>query len=105
NRVIAALGLKSLGATRSRGLRALFRQAQVAAPLSATDVGFCIGPRLNAAGRLGSAEPALELLLTRDDDRALVLAEQLDRLNGDRQRQEQQVVEEASARVAARSAL
>src|SRR6185503_2737873 len=105
NRVIAALGLKSLGATCSRGLRALFRQAQVAAPLSATDVGFRIGPRLNAAGRLGSAEPALELLLTRDDDRAVALAEQLERLNGDRQRQEQQVVEEATARVAARQSL
>jgi single-stranded-DNA-specific exonuclease len=105
NRVIAALGLKSLGATRSRGLRALFRLAQVAAPLSATDVGFRIGPRLNAAGRLGSAEPALELLLTRDDDRAVLLAEQLERMNGDRQRQEQQVVEEASARVAARASL
>src|SRR6185503_10036130 len=105
NRVIAALGLKSLGATCSRGLRALFRQAQVAAPLSATDVGFRIGPRLNAAGRLGSAEPALELLLTRDDDRAVALAEQLERLNGDRQRQEQQVVEEAGALVAARATL
>ncbi|HXT49592.1 MAG TPA: single-stranded-DNA-specific exonuclease RecJ [Thermoanaerobaculia bacterium] len=105
NRVIAALGLKSLGATRSRGLRALFRQAQVATPLSATDVGFRIGPRLNAAGRLGSAEPALELLLTRDDDRAVALAEQLERLNGDRQRQEQQVVEEAGALVAARATL
>ena len=105
NRVIAALGLRALGATRSRGLRALFRQAQVAAPLSATDVGFRIGPRLNAAGRLGSAEPALELLLTRDDDRAVLLAEQLERLNVDRQRQELQVVEEASARVLARESL
>jgi single-stranded-DNA-specific exonuclease len=105
NRVIAALGLKALAATRSRGLRALFRQAQVAAPLSATDVAFRIGPRLNAAGRLGSAEPALDLLLTRDDEVALQLAEQLERLNADRQRQEQQVVEEASARVAARPAL
>ena len=105
NRVIAALGLRALGATRSRGLQALFRQAQVAAPLSATDVGFRIGPRLNAAGRLGSAEPALELLLTRDDERALLLAEQLERLNGDRQRQELQVVEEATARVAARALL
>lgn len=105
NRVIAALGLRALGATRSRGLQALFRQAQVAAPLSATDVAFRIGPRLNAAGRLGSAEPALDLLLTRDDELALKLAEQLDRLNGDRQRQEHQVVEEASARVAARPSL
>jgi len=105
NRVIAALGLQALGATSSRGLRALFRQAQVAPPLSASDVAFRIGPRINAAGRLGSAEPALELLLTRDDARAEELAELLERSNGERQRAEQRVVEEASARVSARAAL
>jgi len=105
NRVIAALGLRALGATRSRGLRALFRHAQVAPPLSATDIGFRIGPRLNAAGRLGSAEPALELLLTRDDERAEALAAQLEEMNADRQRQERQVVEEATARVAERGTL
>lgn len=105
NRVIAALGLKALAATRSRGLRALFRSAQVAAPLSATDIAFRIGPRLNAAGRLGSAEPALELLLTRDEERAVALAEQLERANAERRQEEERVVEEASARVAARAVL
>jgi single-stranded-DNA-specific exonuclease len=105
NRVIAALGLAALAGTRSRGLRALFRLARVAPPFSATDVGFRIGPRLNAAGRLGSAEPALELLLTRDEARAEALAAELDRLNGERQREELRVVEEASARYAGKTAL
>jgi single-stranded-DNA-specific exonuclease len=105
NRVTAALGLRALGATRSRGLRALFRHAQVAPPLSATDIAFRVGPRLNAAGRLGSAEPALELLLTRDDARAEVLAAQLEAMNADRQRQERQVVEEATARIVERAVL
>jgi single-stranded-DNA-specific exonuclease len=97
NRAIAALGLAALAGTKSRGLKALFRLARVAPPLSATDVGFRISPRLNAAGRLASAEPALELLLTRDEARAEVLAAELDRLNGERQREELRVVEEAVA--------
>ncbi len=105
NRVIAAFGLRALATTRSHGLRALFRQAQVAPPLSATDIGFRIGPRLNAAGRLGSAEPALELLLTRDEARAASLAEQLETMNAERQREEARVVEEATARLAERSPL
>lgn len=105
NRAIAALGLRALGGTKSRGLRALFRLARVAPPLSATDVGFRIGPRLNAAGRLASAEPALELLLTRDEARAEALAAELDRLNGERQREELRVVEEAGAMFAGVAAL
>jgi single-stranded-DNA-specific exonuclease len=105
NRVIAALGLRALASTRSRGLRALFRQARLEPPLTATDVGFRIGPRLNAAGRLGSAEPALELLLTRDALRAEELSQQLEQLNAARQLAEQRVVEEATAQLATRGEL
>jgi single-stranded-DNA-specific exonuclease len=105
NRTIAALGLRALADTRSRGLRALFRQAKVSAPLSAVDIGYRIGPRLNAAGRLGSAEPALELLLTRDEARAEALSSQLEQLNAERRREEQRVVEEAGEQLAARATL
>lgn len=99
NRVIAALGLKALAGTRSVGLQALFRRAGVTAPFTATDVGFRIGPRLNAAGRLDDAGAALELLLTRDPRRADALAEDLDRWNRERQEEEQRVVEEARQRL------
>jgi single-stranded-DNA-specific exonuclease len=105
NRVIAALGLRALAATRSRGLLALFRQARLTPPLTATDVGFRIGPRLNAAGRLGSAEPALELLLTRDEARAEELSGELERRNAERREQEQRVVDEADLMLRARGEL
>ena len=99
NRVIAALGLEALARTRSVGLKALFRRAGVTAPFTATDVGFRIGPRLNAAGRLDDASAALELLLTRDPRRADALAEDLDRWNRERQDEEQRVVDEARRRL------
>lgn len=105
NRVIAALGLEALGRTRSPGLLALFRKAGLSAPFTATDVGFRIGPRLNAAGRLDDAGHALELLLTRDPRRAEGLAEALEEWNRERQDEEQKVVEEAREVLAGRAPL
>ena len=96
NRTIAAIGLQALGETRSAGLKALFEVAGVRPPLRADDVGFRIGPRINAAGRLDSPDQALELLLSRDAERAKQLAEELDRWNGLRQEEELRVVEEAT---------
>ena len=105
NRVIASLGLRALEKTRSLGLQAMFREARIQAPFDASDVGYRIGPRLNAAGRLDSAEPALELLLTRDPDRATKLAKELERNNSDRRAEELRVVEAAEARVEARDSI
>jgi single-stranded-DNA-specific exonuclease len=102
NRVIAALGLEALGSTRSAGLAALFEEAGVRPPLRAEDVGFRLGPRLNAAGRLGSAEPALELLLERDPARARELARRLGRANRERQELEARLLDEARAAIGAR---
>jgi single-stranded-DNA-specific exonuclease len=95
NRVIAALGLKALETSRSPGLKALIRQAGMKPPYSASDIGFRIGPRLNAAGRLAEADPALEILMSRDERRAIELALQLDGWNRERQSEEAQVVEQA----------
>lgn len=97
NRTITALGLAALAQARSPGLRSLLRVAQVAPPVRADDVAFRLAPRLNAAGRLASAELALELLVTRDERRARELAEQLDRLNRERQGLELRAVDEAKA--------
>jgi single-stranded-DNA-specific exonuclease len=98
NRVFASRGLAALAATPSAGLRALLDEAEVGSPVTARDVGFRIGPRLNAAGRLGAPDPALELLLTRDAARARELAAQLGRFNDERRALEAQVVAECEAR-------
>jgi len=102
NRVIAALGLKSLSESSSPGLRALIHQSGVKAPIRASDVGFRLGPRLNAAGRLGSADDALELLLSRSFDHAAELARRLDGWNKERQQEELRAVEEARRLVLAK---
>lgn len=95
NRVIAALGLEALSRTRSHGLRALFREARLKPPLTADDVGYRVGPRLNAVGRLDSPDAALELLLSREPARAADLAAELEEWNHRRKGEEQQVLEEA----------
>lgn len=102
NRVIASLGLEALANTRSAGLRRLAERAGVRPPFTAVDVGYRLGPRLNAAGRLSDPDLALELLMTTDPLRAEVLAHDLDELNRERQGAEMKVVEEAQQLVAVR---
>lgn len=104
NRTIAALGLRALAEVRSPGLRALLRQAGVRPPYSADDVGYRIGPRINAAGRIDDAAQALELLLTRDERLAGELALRLDGWNRERQDAEGRVVQEAREAIAGRGA-
>ncbi|HEX4955587.1 MAG TPA: single-stranded-DNA-specific exonuclease RecJ [Thermoanaerobaculia bacterium] len=103
NRVIASRGLATFGETRSVGLKALMDKAGVKPPLSASDVGFRLGPRLNAAGRLASPDQALELLLARDREQAQGLADQLESANRSRQEEEGRAVLEAGEDVRARS--
>jgi single-stranded-DNA-specific exonuclease len=104
NRVIAALGLAALAETRSQGLKALIRQSGMKPPFTASDIGFRIGPRINAAGRLHDPERALELLLSRDAGRSAELALELDGWNRERQAAEARVVEEATRSFAERAA-
>ena len=104
NRTIASLGLDALSKTRSVGLCALMERAGIKPPLSADDVGYRIGPRINAAGRLASPDEALELLLSRDPERAEELAGELEKRNRDRQEEERKVVDEARERIAEEAA-
>lgn len=88
NRHLVKRGLRALHRTSRPGLRALLEVAGIAGrPLGTDDLGFGLGPRLNAAGRLGDAGAAFELLMTRDEGRGRELAERLDVLNRERQRQ------------------
>ena len=98
NRRIVREGLVALGRTRRPGLRALMEVGGVApAELSEHSLGFRLGPRINAAGRMQRADAALELLLTDDDARAGEVARELDLLNRDRQEAETRILFAAEA--------
>ena len=101
NRALVREGLSRLGATHRPGLRALMQVAGVQAPVSAGHVGFALGPRINALGRMSSAEAGVELLLTDDPVRAMELARRLDAENRARQDIEAAILEEALAQAAA----
>lgn len=100
NRILAAQGLEALRETKRAGLRALWRQCRIdAAALNEQTVGFAIAPRLNAAGRLGGADPAVALLMTDDEDEAAQLAAEMDELNRERQQLVAQIADEAAEMV------
>ena len=87
NRTIAGLGLRELRRPAGAGLRALFAVAGIdpaSKELTGFDVGFRLGPRINAAGRMDVASEVIELFTTRDRVRAMELANKLERLNRER---------------------
>lgn len=102
NRYIVHHGTRQLQRTASPGIRALLEASRVA-PLhvNAETIGFSIGPRLNAAGRLDHADVALELLLTEEAARAAEIVAVLNSYNGERQRMTQETVQRAKALVPA----
>lgn len=95
NRAIVREGLQRLGATRRPGLRALMQVAGVKEPVTATHIGFALGPRINALGRMGSAMRGVDLLLTEDPTEAERLAKLLDDQNRQRQEVEASILTEA----------
>jgi single-stranded-DNA-specific exonuclease len=97
NRILVKTGLERLPHTQKIGLRALMDVAEVGDKVSPYHIGFRIGPRLNAAGRLSDAMAALELLLTNDAARATELAKLLDDHNAQRRQLEGRIVDEAMA--------
>lgn len=99
NRVIAKRGMERLNTTQRVGLRALLNVSGVKKNLSATDISFGVGPRINAAGRMSSGEMVIELLTTSDRKRADSLANKLDRLNAERQDLEKKIKKEVAFRI------
>jgi single-stranded-DNA-specific exonuclease len=93
NRIIVCHGLKSLTVEPGLGLGCLMKLTKLDAKrnLEAEDIGFTLGPRLNAAGRLGQAQLAVELLTTSSPERATALAEYLHELNSSRESLERSV--------------
>lgn len=96
NRVLTVLGLDRLRRTANPGLRSLMEVADVEpAGARASHIGFALGPRLNAAGRLSEAAIGVELLTTEDPRRAAEIAQELDRKNRERRNLEARVLAEA----------
>jgi len=103
NRILVTHGLQRLTRPARPGLRALKEIVELGAdsPVSSAQVAFRLAPRLNAAGRLGTAERAANLLLTDDEAFGLELAMELDEENRARRRKDQEALEEAVARIEA----
>ncbi len=100
NRMLVKAGLEQLAFCENCGIRALCEAAGVdMEEMDAQTVAFTISPRINAAGRMGSAELALSLLLADDPDEAARLAGQLEQMNRDRQATEQEVERRIAARI------
>ncbi|NSW56348.1 MAG: single-stranded-DNA-specific exonuclease RecJ [Armatimonadetes bacterium] len=95
NRILASHGLRSMAGTRKVGLQALMRLCNADGDIRASDVAFRIAPRMNAAGRMGDATDALELLLTNDPETATRLALSLDNANRERQRVQERIYRDA----------
>ena len=96
NRTLVRHGLKMLADSRWVGLRALVEAAGLTGRrLRAAHVGFILGPRLNAAGRIGDANDGLRLLLTENPQEAAALARELETINARRQEMDQLILDEA----------
>ena len=93
NRIICYYGFIVLKKTRRPGFKELMRVADIK-KLNSTAIGYQIGPRLNAAGRMKTAEKALELLMTDSPMKAAELAEELNKLNLGRRAQQQAAIKE-----------
>ena len=100
NRILVKKGLAMLSERKNLGIRALSEVAKMkASQVNTGHVGFILGPRLNAAGRMSSADTALQLLLTRVPREAESLAKILDEENKARQRSERETTQEAMRKV------
>ena len=101
NRVFAKLGLEGLRKPVNAGLRALLANCDLdgSRPLSASDIAFRVAPRLNAAGRMDIAERVIQLFTEKDAGKAAEMAMQLNELNGNRQQEEQRILEEIQQKI------
>jgi len=91
NRTLVQRGAIEIARSTRPGLKKLIEVSGVKAPIFTEDIGYRLGPRLNAAGRLSTAEKSLRLLLTQDETEASELAEFLDKQNRERQEVEKRI--------------
>jgi single-stranded-DNA-specific exonuclease len=101
NRAFVTQGLKVMAGSRNTGLAALAGAARLSRAPECRDLGFALGPRINAGGRVGKSDLGVRLLTTRDPVEAEAIAAELDRLNEERRAIEAQVCEAAETLAAA----
>ncbi|MDI6807987.1 MAG: single-stranded-DNA-specific exonuclease RecJ [Candidatus Eisenbacteria bacterium] len=102
NRVFAKLGMDSLRQGKRKGITALKEVAGIKkGELDWEDIAFVLGPRINAAGRLGDSDSGLRLLLEEDYESALMLAQLLDGMNQTRRKLDEEILDEANAELQA----
>jgi len=101
NRALVAQGLKVMAARQNLGMSALIDASRLNRAPTCSDLGFALGPRINAGGRVGEASLGVRLLTSTDPDEARDIAAQLSRLNEERRAIEQAVQEMAEAQIAA----
>src|SRR5690606_80440 len=97
NRAFVAQGIKVMAGRRNIGLAALIEASRLERAPTCTDLGFALGPRINAGGRVGKSDLGVRLLTTEDREEARMIAAELDRLNEERRAIEKAVQEEAEA--------
>ena len=101
NRAFVAQGLKVMGRRERIGMSALIDASRLKRAPQCSDLGFALGPRINAGGRVGESTLGVRLLTTMDRDEAAEIAEQLSTLNEERRAIEAEVQEAAEAQIAA----
>ena len=103
NRAFVTQGLKVMAQRRNVGLAALVKASRLSRDPTCTDLGFALGPRINAGGRVGKSDLGVRLLVTEDPAEAEAIATELDRLNEQRRAIEGEVQEAAEAIAATRA--
>ena len=101
NRALVSQGLKIMARRENVGLAALIDASRLNRAPTCSDLGFALGPRINAGGRVGEASLGVRLLTTEDPDEARAISAQLSQLNEERRAIEQEVQEAAEAQIAA----
>ncbi len=99
NRAFVAQGLKVMGVGRNIGMNALITASRLTRAPICSDLGFALGPRINAGGRVGKSDLGVRLLTTQDPEEAREIAMMLDRLNEERRVIESAVQEQAEAQI------
>jgi single-stranded-DNA-specific exonuclease len=100
NRALVAQGLKVMARRENIGMAALIDASRLTRAPTCSDLGFALGPRINAGGRVGEASLGVRLLITRDPDEARAIAQQLSSLNEERRAIEAMVQEAAESQIA-----